>query len=141
LIGRDAPDSSGHRPLYEVGRNEFDLTNGGEVVLTTIDKDVEISKIFSFTADEYVVGVSYSIHNRSAQTFEAQMYAQLKRDGRELKSAGSYSLGPKPYLGAALTMRDERYHKLPFTELDKGPFPASNKSDQAVVEGGWIAML
>jgi YidC/Oxa1 family membrane protein insertase len=141
LIGPNGPDAGEHRPVYAVERNEFDLTNGGEVVLTTVDNGVEIRKIFSFTADEYVVGLSYSIQNRSSQPFEAQLYAQLKRDGHEVKSAGSYSLGPKPYLGAALTTRDERYHKLTFGDLDKGPFPGSDNPDLAIVQGGWIAML
>jgi len=140
LIGRDGPDTGGHRPLYNVEHNELDLKNGGDLVLTLVDKDVEIRKVFSFTADEYIVGVSYSIENRSSQTFEANLYAQLKRDGHDLKGGGSYSLGPRPYLGAALTTNNERYHKLTFGELDKGPFPSKEKPEE-VVAGGWIAML
>src|SRR5262245_13821731 len=73
LIGPNGLDSNGQRPLYTVERNEFDLSNGGDVVLSTTDKDVEIRKTFSFAPDEYVVGVSYSIENRSTQPLEAKL--------------------------------------------------------------------
>jgi YidC/Oxa1 family membrane protein insertase len=43
-------------------------------------------------------------------------------------------LGPRPYLGAALTTNDERYYKLKFTSLDKEEF-------KQTVTGGWAAIV
>jgi YidC/Oxa1 family membrane protein insertase len=134
LIGRDGPDAAGARPLYDAANNDVELSEGGDLTLTTSIDGVEISKVFSFSPGEYVVDVKFAIHNRSNEPFEANLFAQLKRDGTDLSGSSSYSLGPRPYLGAALTSNDERYHKLSFSDLDKGPF-------RQEVTGGWVAML
>jgi YidC/Oxa1 family membrane protein insertase len=134
LIGRDGPDGAGQRPLYRSVRSEYDLARGGSVTLSYSSGGVAIEKVFTFTPDEYVVNLSYRIHNESAQPFEASQFAQLKRDANEVAGATSHALGPRPYLGAALTTDDERYRKLTFSDLDKGAF-------SQVVDGGWIAML
>jgi YidC/Oxa1 family membrane protein insertase len=134
LVGRDGPDGSGTRPLYDAAHNEFDFRGGGELRLRTVENAVEIDKIFKFSADEYVVEVDYEIVNQSDHPFEARQFAQLKRDSRDLSGTSSYTLGPRPYLGAALTTNDERYYKLKFSDLDKAPYEAD-------VTGGWIAVL
>ena len=134
LAGRDGVDIGGQRPLYEVAHNEFDFRNGGEMRLTTTDNGIEIAKVFTFTPDDYVVTVGYDVVNHSDHAFEARQFAQLKRDSRDLGSSSSYTLGPRPYLGAALTTNSERYLKLKFTELDKEKFSQD-------VKGGWVAIL
>jgi YidC/Oxa1 family membrane protein insertase len=134
LAGRDGPDGTGSRPLYESEKAEFDLSDGGNLRLTAVVNGVEINKVFTFTPDDYVVDVTYEVINHSGQPFEARQFAQIKRDGRDLSGARSHTLGPQPYLGAALTMNDERYHKLKFSTLDDGKFSAP-------VQGGWVAML
>ena len=134
LGGRDGLDGGGRRPLYDAARNEFDLRSGGELRLTTVDHSIEIAKIFTFTADDYVVTVSYDVTNHSDHPFEARQFAQLKRDSRDLSASSSYTLGPRPYLGAALTTNSERYLKLKFTSLDKEKYEED-------VTGGWIAVL
>ena len=133
LIGRDGPDGRSRRPLYEASTAELDLPHGGELKLTIQENSVEVRKIFVFTADDYLVNVKYEVSNRSDQPFEARQFAQLKRDSRDL-TGSSYTLGPRPYLGAALTTADERYHKLKFASLDEAPF-------KATVVGGWIAIV
>ena len=87
--------------------------------MKTTTNGVEIDKIFKFAPDEYVVEVGYEIANQSDHSFEARQFAQLKRDSRDLSGSSSYTLGPRPYLGAALTTNDERYYKLKFSELDE----------------------
>ena len=134
LVGRDGPDGSGARPLYDAVHSEFDFRSGGELRLRTVENAVEIDKIFKFSADAYVIEVTYEIINQSDHPFEARQFAQLKRDSRDLSGTSSYTLGPRPYLGAALTTNDERYYKLKFSDLDKAPF-------EAEVAGGWIAIL
>ncbi len=124
LIGRDGPDSKAVRPMYEATHAEFDFRSGGVLRLKTTDNGVEIDKTFKFTPGEYVVDVGYEIANRSDHSFEARQFAQLKRDSRDLSGASSFTLGPRPYLGAALTTNDERYHKLKFTTLDEAPYEA-----------------
>jgi YidC/Oxa1 family membrane protein insertase len=62
------------------------------------------------------------------------MFAQIKRDAKEPLGESSFSLGPQPYLGAALTTAENRYEKLEFDDLDEGNFQTSQ-------QGGWIAFL
>ena len=140
LIGRDGIDGNGKRPLYEFDGTSVELPNGGEVRLKTIvDANVEVDKVFTFTANGYVVDVGYDIVNHSDRTLEVKQFGQLKRDNRDLSAGGSYTLGPKPYLGAALTTNSERYHKLTFKELDEKA--QKNELYQEDVNGGWMAML
>jgi YidC/Oxa1 family membrane protein insertase len=134
LVGRDGPDGRSQRPLYRASAAERDLAGGGELRLTTSENSIEIHKVFVFTADDYLVSIKYEVINHSEKPFEARQFAQLKRDGRDLTGGSSYTLGPRPYLGAALTTVDERYHKLKFSTLDEGTF-------KATVVGGWIAIV
>ncbi len=133
LGGRDGVDGAGRRPLYDVAHAAFDFQNGGKLRLTTVTDSVAIAKVFTFTSDEYVVTVNYEITNRSNHPFQARQFAQLKHDSKDL-GGKSHTLGPRPYLGAALTTNDERYHKLKFSTLDDGKFAQD-------VKGGWIAIL
>jgi YidC/Oxa1 family membrane protein insertase len=140
LIGRDGIDGNGSRPVYEFDGSDVELPNGGDVRLkTVIDGNIEVDKIFRFTANDYVVDVDYEIVNHSDRTLEMKQFGQLKRDNRDLSAGGSYTLGPKPYLGAALTTNSERYHKLTFKELDEKA--QKNELYQEDVNGGWMAML
>jgi YidC/Oxa1 family membrane protein insertase len=134
LGGRDGVDGAGRRPLFDAAHAEFDFRSGGELRLTTVENSIEIAKVFAFAPDDYVVKVTYEVVNRSDRPFEARQFAQLKRDGRDLGSSSSYTLGPRPYLGAALTTDNERYLKLKFSTLDEEKFSEN-------VKGGWVAML
>src|SRR5690606_23703189 len=44
------------------------------------------------------------------------------------------ALGPRPYLGVALTTDDSRYEKLSFEDMAEEPY-------RGTVQGGWIAFL
>jgi YidC/Oxa1 family membrane protein insertase len=135
LIGRDGPDAGGARPLYSTTTSRADFSAAaGRVELVTTRGDIRIRKIFEFAPDDYVVQMRYEIDNGSAGAFEAALFAQLKRDRREPYGTSPFTLGPKPYLGAALTTAEERYQKVTFDDLDDGPF-------RAEVTGGWMAML
>jgi YidC/Oxa1 family membrane protein insertase len=134
LIGRDGPDAGSRRPLYDAGGNEFDFSEGGELTLKALQDSIEIRKTFTFTPDEYLVNIRYEVANHSDQPFEARQFAQMKRDSRDLHGGSSYTLGPMPYLGAALATDDERYHKLTFSDLDEGPY-------KQTVQGGWMALV
>jgi len=135
LIGRDGPDARAARPLYAANTRDVAFKdNAGQVRLTFDEDGIEITKIFEFAPDDYLVTVRYEVNNRSATDFEAALFAQLKRDRNEPYGETHLTLGPKPYLGAALTTADERYAKVKFDDVDDGRY-------QAEVTGGWMAML
>ena len=136
LIGPDGLDSGSDRPLFVTSQPNYELTGEGtlEVLFEAVHNDVDVQKKFVFTADEYLVDVSYRIENRLNRPFEASLFAQIKRDGEDPEGDESSGFGPRPYVGGALTTPDSRYQKIEFEDLDEEDFRAS-------VTGGWVAFL
>ena len=136
LIGPDGLDSGSDRPLYRAARAHYELGDAQSlaVELSAEAGDLKVIKTFLFRRGEYLVDVIYRVENRSAAPFQASFFGQIKRDAKEPPGQGSFSLGPQPYLGAALTTPDSRYEKIDFEDLDEGDF-------RSQIEGGWIAFL
>lgn len=135
LIGRDGSDQPGSRPLYRTAQSEYRLETGTlTVTLTHRAGDVAIDKRFVFKADDYLIGIEYEIDNGGETDYRGQLFAQLKRDDVRPESDGGFSMGPRPYLGAAFTTPESRYEKLDFEDLADDPFRAN-------VKGGWAAIL
>ncbi len=136
LIGPDGLDSGSDRPLFVTSQPNYELTGEGtlEVLFEAVHNNVDVQKKFVFTADEYLVDVSYRIQNRLNRPFEASLFAQIKRDGEDPEGDESSGFGPRPYVGGALTTPDSRYQKIEFEDLDEEDFRAS-------VTGGWVAFL
>lgn len=138
LIGRDGIDKGTSRPLYTSSQSEYSLTDTGgslEVALRASKGGLDVVKTFRFAPDDYLVGLSYDVANNSAETKQAALFAQLKRDRSEPRGQETTALGPRPYLGGALTTAESRYEKIDFDDLDdEGDFRQS-------VQGGWIAFL
>lgn len=135
LIGKDGPDARAERPLYDAPARTLDFSaSGGELVLTAHVEGVDLHKTFRFGADDFVVDVTYDVRNHRSVAFEAGLFAQIKRDRSEPIGQTHVTLGPQPYLGAALTTQEERYRKVSFDDLDDAPL-------REEVTGGWIAML
>ena len=136
LIGPDGLDSGSERPLYRAARANYEVGDGETlaVELEAEAGDVKVQKVFIFQGGDYLVDVIYRVENRGAEPFRASLFGQIKRDAKEPPGQESFSLGPQPYLGAALTTPDSRYEKIEFEDLDEGDF-------REQVEGGWIAFL
>ena len=103
LIGRNGTDTREGRPLFSTYQSQYNLQPGQDsldVDFQLVDNGVSITKRFTFTASEYVIGVSYLVENNSADPWQATFYGQIKRDSHEplVESSG----GVSPYLGAAL---------------------------------------
>ena len=136
LIGPDGLDSGSERPLYRSALSRYEVGDG-EILAVELEAevgDVKVQKIFEFHGGDYLVDMTYRVENRSAAPFRASLFGQIKRDAKEPTGQESFSLGPQPYLGAALTTPDSRYEKIEFEDLDEGDF-------RNQVEGGWIAFL
>lgn len=137
LIGKDGVDGGGKRPLYSAGAAEFRMGDEQTLVVplaATVDGR-HVSKRYEFRRGDYLVDVSYTVENRLERSIEASLFAQIKRDAKEPAGEESFSMGPQPYLGAALTTAESRYEKLDFDDLDdQGTY-------RQVVDGGWMAFL
>ncbi|MCZ6710443.1 MAG: membrane protein insertase YidC [Gammaproteobacteria bacterium] len=135
LFGEDGIDTGGGRPLYAARASSYEVATGEvRVELTTLQDGLDVTKTYHFAADDSLVNVEYRVRNLTDRTIKASMFAQIKRDSKEPFGESSFSLGPQPYLGAALTTAENRYEKLEFDDLDEGNF-------QTTQQGGWIAFL
>ncbi len=135
LIGRDGGDKAGgSRPLYTAPASAYAVDQGTlRVTLSHRAGDVVLDKHFLFDADEYLITVEQEVHNASGAEFRARQFAQLKRDASR-PGSGGFSMGPRPYVGAAFTTPESRYEKIDFDDLDDGPY-------RVEVKGGWSAVL
>lgn len=134
LIGPNGVDKNGQRPRYSSSVRALTIDNQDDLVLTTQADGIKVEKVFSFTADKYLLSVSYRLTNTSDSAFTAGMFTQIKRDRKKVLTDESFSLAPDPYLGGALTTIEEPYQKLEFDDLDDDAFQAENN-------GGWVAFL
>lgn len=137
LIGPDGTDGKG-KPTYQVADTRYQL-NGNDALSVDLtlkgNKGVQVIKRYTFTKGSYEVKVSYVVDNTSSTTWQANLYAQLKRDNtQDPSNTSSSSMGMNTYLGAAVRSTEERYVKLPFDEF------AENKY-KAEVTGGYAAIL
>ncbi len=134
LVGRDGPDARGERPLYAPDARSYRIEDVAEdVVLRFQDEDVSVEKRFRFDPGDYYVQLEYRVENRSSEPFAANLFAQLKRDASAPPGSQMF-LGPRPYLGAALTTVESRYDKVDFEDLEE-------EALRETVDGGWIAIL
>jgi YidC/Oxa1 family membrane protein insertase len=135
LIGPDGVDA-GERPLYDAEQTEYLHSGTGPltVTLTTQYQGMNVFKDFVFAPDDYLVDVRYRVENNTGREINASLFAQIKRDDREPLGDKPFTLGPQPYLGAALTTEDSRYEKVSFKDL-------AAEEHRSAVQGGWIAFL
>ena len=136
LTGPDGIDTrSGGRPHYFYDRRSYRIEDQPEDVVLRHEEDgIFVQKRFRFDPASYYVELEYFIDNQRAEPITANLFAQLKRDAKLPESSAGFSLGPRPYLGAALTTVDSRYEKVDFEDLEEEEL-------REQVQGGWIAML
>ncbi|HEX7035389.1 MAG TPA: membrane protein insertase YidC [Pseudomonadales bacterium] len=137
LMGADALDSGPEGRLeYRSEASSYTLTGDEPLVveLTAERDDVRVTKRFRFEPGEYLVEVSHRLENQSSEPLTVRQFAQIKRDDKEPYGEKPIALGPRPYLGAALTTDESRYEKLSFDDMAEEPF-------RGTVHGGWIAFL
>ena len=94
---------------------------------------VKTVKTLTFHRGSYVIDISHEIINGSAAPLAAHAYFQFLRDG------GPPAGDPKmvnTYTGAAIYTEQEKFHKIPFSDLDK-----DKASFPKTADNGWIAML
>lgn len=138
LIGKDGIDTTAGRAKYQHSANSYVMSKGQKTlsVPLTYQKDgVTITKTFTFTENKYPIDVSYTINNNSAQSWEGQLFAQLKRDNSKdpgMSDKGALSMAT--YLGGAWGTPDDPYNKLKFGKFNDGDLAIT--SDQ-----GWVGIV
>ena len=140
LIGANGPDARPTgRPTYRAAATHYALEPGRNelvVPLAFVDEaGVRYTKTYRFQRGRYELQLEMKVDNASASNWQGNMFVQLKRDGTTPEGGESGSaLGPKPFLGIALTTAQSPYQKVDFEDVKAGQI------DQPVT-GGWIAIL
>lgn len=133
LIGRNGPDAqSSGRPRYTSEQTSYTLTDGTLNVdlVATLPNNVQITKRFTFNADDYLIGIEHLVTNNSGADQVMNLFAQVKRDNREDPSSAQ-GFGINTFLGAVMTTPDDPYEKFDLDDLDDG-------TEAFDMEGGWI---
>ncbi|MBV1931050.1 MAG: membrane protein insertase YidC [Porticoccaceae bacterium] len=135
LIGRNGTDSQGERPHFKVAQNRFVLEEGDEQVVVDLSLEqegVSITKSYTFKRSDYLIDIAYKIDNRTDAAWQAHLFGQVQRDSAKPDTANA--MGPRPYLGMAVTTEETNYKKLDFGDLEEESFKAEKL-------GGWVAMV
>jgi len=136
LVGPNGTHTKASRSLYSSQSSSYRLDEGDDSLVVDLflnQGQTRITKRFTFSRDSYLINVEYIINNGSSETWKAAMYGRIKRDAYEPETKSSF-IGVQPYLGAALTTKDDKYKKVSFDDLDDESFSTTEK-------GGWVAML
>ena len=137
IIGTNATDTAAGRPLFSSSSNEYFLENGKETLTVNLllqQGDVQITKQFIFTQDDYLININYLVDNKSSNVWQGNFYGQIKRDNHTPVAVSDSGLGVSPYLGAATRTPEDNYKKLDFGDLD-------DNKEVFSMSGGWVAMV
>ena len=138
LIGPNGIDTAEGRAKYSHAANNYVMEKGQQTlsVPLTYQKDgVTVTKTFTFTQDKYPIDISYQIQNASANPWQGQMFAQLKRDDSKdpgMSDKGALSMAT--YLGGAWGTPEDPYNKLKFGKFNDGELTTT--SDE-----GWVGIV
>lgn len=138
LVGANGIDTAAGRAKYSYESDNYVMDvnhNTLEVPLTYKQEGVTITKTFTFTQGKYPITVNYNINNTSAQPWNGQLFAQLKRDGsKDPGMADKGALSMATYLGGAWGTPDDEYSKLKFKDFNDGELTASS-------DKGWVGII
>jgi len=118
-----------HKAVYQAEKSEYRLEEGTNTLKVTLNwqqDGVNVSKVFTFNRESYVIEVEHIV---SADAWSGSEYRQLVRSLQERKS----TMIPT-YVGGVVYNDEIKYEKLDFDEIAEQSF----KTD---MKGGWIAMI
>jgi YidC/Oxa1 family membrane protein insertase len=134
LIGEGLPN---HRTPWRVLPGARELEPGAERLELRLAADapagLSVQKVYSFRRNSYLVEVAFEITNSTGAPASMHAYYQVERDGKA--PAGETTM-MYTFTGPAVYTADKAFHKIEFSDLDKGK---NNYPQQAT--DGWVAMV
>src|SRR5712671_5838128 len=125
-----------HRTLFTTAELETSLASGKDHLEVRLEASapggVKVTKILTFHRASYQIDMTEEIRNGTASPLSTFAYFQLTRDGKA--PAGDPRMA-QTYTGAALYTEQDKFQKLPFSDIDKGKLPSKKSTD------GWIAII
>ena len=134
LIGSDLPSHktrfAAAASQYQMGENDKEL----QVRLSwNAPNGVKVDKIYTFHKGSYLIDVSFDIHNGSNTRLDPHSYFQLVRNGKPPLGDPKFI---STYTGPAIYTDKEKFHKIEFSDIEKGKASYPKQSND-----GWVAML
>ena len=134
LIGDGLPN---HKTIFSVSAGPRELGADAKTVelrLTApVTDGVKVTKVYTFTRGSYLINVSYEIDNGSQKEIAAHAYYQLQRD---TEAPAGESRMVSTFTGPAVYTEQDKYQKIPFSDIEKGKAKFNTKADN-----GWMAMV
>jgi YidC/Oxa1 family membrane protein insertase len=125
-----------HRTPFTATAREFDLPAGSDKVDVRLEAKtpagVRVVKTLTFHRSSYLIDVTEEILNGSSAPLSTTAYFQVTRDGKP--PAGDPNM-VKTFTGPALYTEQDKFHKIDFSDIDKGKFT------EKASDSGWIAMV
>ena len=140
LLGDGMPN---HKSAYEAGQLDYTLGDGKESVavrLKALDANgVEVTKVFTFKRDSYVIDVAYEVTNRTDKPIAPFAYFQFLRDsnppGPQAAPTSKFG-GVNTFTGPAVYTEESHFVKVTFKDVDSGKLNYPKKA-----KDGWIAIV
>lgn len=134
LIGDGLPT---HRSSFSLVPGPTELADGQNELKvrleTATEAGVKVAKIYTFRRGSYLVDVAWEIDNGSGKAIVPHAYFQLQRD--DVAPEGESRM-VSTFTGPAIYTADEKYHKVDFSDIEKGKAKFPKTADN-----GWLAMV
>jgi YidC/Oxa1 family membrane protein insertase len=135
LIGREGVWPN-HKTPYRAAKTEYRLADGQDRIEAKLEwsgpEGVRVTKTYTFRRDDYLIDVTYSVHNGGKEAREIYLYNQLVRT-QVAENGGIFAVMPS-YMGAVIYSPEKKYEKVSFSDM-------VDKRLQREIRGGWVAML
>jgi len=125
-----------HRTIFATSAGERVLSPGAETLEVQLEaktpEGARVTKTLSFRRGSYQIQIAEEVANGTATPISTYAYFQITRDGES--PAGDPRMA-RTYTGAALYTEQDKFHKVSFSDIDKGKLASKTASD------GWIAVI
>jgi len=126
-----------HNTIFTTQANEYQLAEGQdtlEVRLQATDiSAAKVTKVYVFHRGSYLIDIGYEIENTSVNPISPSAYFQLVRD--KTPPDGTTKFVPT-YTGPAVYTEEEKFHKIDFSDVEKGKAKYPQFADN-----GWVGLL
>ena len=135
--GQAANSLPTHNTIFTSQANAYLLAEGKdtlEVRLQATDiSAVKVTKVYVFHRGSYLIDIGYEIENTSVNPISPSAYFQLIRD--KTPPDGTTKFVPT-YTGPAVYTEEDKFHKIDFSDVEKGKAKYPQFSDN-----GWVGLL